>query len=68
MMKILINNETKEFSEPLALDQLVHRLTHLEQKTFAIAVNETFVPKTQYTTTEIQPGDRIEILSPMQGG
>lgn len=35
---------------------------------FAIAINEHFVAKSQYPTTPLKDGDRIEILSPMQGG
>ena len=35
---------------------------------FAIAINEHFVPKSNYENTVISEGDCIEILSPMQGG
>jgi sulfur carrier protein len=35
---------------------------------FALAVNETFVPKSQYPYTLLTEHDRIEIVAPMQGG
>ncbi|SFR56101.1 sulfur carrier protein ThiS [Thiomicrospira sp. ALE5] len=35
---------------------------------FALALNENFVPKSQYANTTIQENDRIEIVAPMQGG
>ncbi len=34
----------------------------------ATAVNETFVPRAQRSTTELTANDRVEILAPMQGG
>ncbi|WP_408636445.1 sulfur carrier protein ThiS [Paracoccus onchidii] len=35
---------------------------------FATAVNEAFVPAALRDAQALQPGDRLEILSPMQGG
>jgi len=35
---------------------------------FAVAINETFIPKSQYEGTTVNENDKIEILSPMQGG
>lgn len=35
---------------------------------FAVAINETFVPRSQYANTEIKNGDSIEIVSPLEGG
>ena len=34
----------------------------------ATAVNETFVPASMRASHTLNPGDRIEILAPMQGG
>lgn len=35
---------------------------------FALALNENFVPKSQYADTILNENDRIEIVAPMQGG
>lgn len=35
---------------------------------FALALNENFVPKSQYADTLLNENDRIEIVAPMQGG
>ena len=35
---------------------------------FAVAVNTTFVPNTRYAAHALQPGDRVEIISPVTGG
>jgi len=34
----------------------------------AVAHNDEFVPRTRYATLQLQDGDRLEIVSPMQGG
>lgn len=34
----------------------------------AVAVNGAVVPRTQWPTTVLQPGDRIEIVGAVQGG
>jgi len=35
---------------------------------FAVAVNTSFVPNTRYAAHALQPGDRVEIISPVTGG
>ncbi|MCO7223868.1 sulfur carrier protein ThiS [Pleionea sp. CnH1-48] len=35
---------------------------------YAIAINEEFIPESQYDSIELSNGDRIELLVPMQGG
>lgn len=35
---------------------------------FAIALNQQFIPRTQYTGIELKTGDDIELLVPMSGG
>jgi sulfur carrier protein len=35
---------------------------------FAVAVNGQFIPRSQCMETELKDGDKIELLSPIQGG
>jgi sulfur carrier protein len=35
---------------------------------FAAAVNMTFVPRTLYNDTQLNAGDRIELIAPVTGG
>lgn len=35
---------------------------------FAVAVNTVFVPQSRYAVQALQPGDRVEIISPVTGG
>ena len=66
-MKISINGEIREFNEEsLTIDKI---LDILEYKTgIAVALNETFIIKTKYRDTVVKDGDRLDILSPIQGG
>ena len=34
----------------------------------AVALNDSFVPRDDYTTQMLQPGDRVEVLMPFAGG
>lgn len=65
-MKIKINGEVFT-TEQSTLSALIAEQVKRETP-FAIAVNETFVAKSQYSETHLSDGDSIEILSPMQGG
>ena len=66
-MKISINGEIKEFDkDTLTIQELLEIVNY--GKGIAVALNETFVLKTKYEETMITDGDRLDILSPVQGG
>ena len=66
-MKISINGEIKEFDkDTLTIQELLEIVNY--GKGIAVALNETFVLKTKYEETMIADGDRLDILSPVQGG
>ncbi len=66
-MKISINGEIKEFNKDiLTIKEVLDEMGY--KKGIAVALNETFVLKTKYKETKIKDGDRLDILSPIQGG
>ena len=65
-MKIKLNGEDSEFTGP-TLAALVEE-AGLSGRKIATAVNGEFVPVPQRGETRLSDGDRVEILSPMQGG
>jgi len=66
-MKVSINGEIKEFDrDSLTIQELLETIDY--GKGIAIALNETFILKTKYQDTMIKDGDRLDILSPVQGG
>jgi len=51
-----------------SLDKLLDRLQVSLRPGVAVAVNESLVPRAAWPATELQPGDRVEIVVAVQGG
>ncbi len=65
-MTLIVNGERRE----IAAVNLAEALRALDygDAIVATALNGDFVPARKREATSIQPGDRIEIVSPRQGG
>ncbi|MET8411982.1 sulfur carrier protein ThiS [Streptomyces sp. NPDC005195] len=66
-MNILVNGERRLVAAGTALDTLVATLTPAPSGV-AAALNETVVPRTQWSSTSLREGDRVEVLTAVQGG
>ena len=66
-MKLRINGAEEIFEGVKNLSELIERL-ELAERTFALALNFTVVPRKAFAMTELKDDDEIEILVPMQGG
>ncbi|GAA2805746.1 sulfur carrier protein ThiS [Streptomyces showdoensis] len=66
-MNVSVNGEPRELADPLSLDVLVATLTAAPSGV-AAAVNETVVPRSQWAATLLGEGDRVEVLTAVQGG
>ncbi|WP_225822728.1 sulfur carrier protein ThiS [Streptomyces naphthomycinicus] len=64
---VSVNGEPRQVAPGTALDALVHTLT-AAPRGVAAAVNETVVPRAEWATTALAEGDRIEVLTAVQGG
>ena len=65
-MQVTVNGERTDLvAETL---QAALRELELTDAVVATAVNGDFVPVRRRAETPIRPGDRIEIVAPMQGG
>jgi len=65
-MRVMVNGEQRDIasrSVEALLGELEYEGTH-----FAIAVNYDVLPKSQWSQTQLQAGDEIEIITPRQGG
>jgi sulfur carrier protein len=67
VIKVSINGEIKELNKNLTVSKMLDILEY-KSKSFAVAINTTFVPLTKYDQTIINNGDTIDILAPVQGG
>ena len=66
-MNISVNGEPREFAPGTALDTVVRALTPAPSGA-AAALNETVVPRAQWPSTSLTDGDRVEVLTAVQGG
>jgi sulfur carrier protein len=66
-MNISVNGEPQEVTPGVALDAVVRSLTAAPSGV-AAAVNETVVPRAQWASTSLCEGDRVEVLTAVQGG
>lgn len=66
-MNISVNGEPRQVAPGTALDVLVGVLTAAPSGV-AAALNETVVPRAQWPATALADGDRVEVLTAVQGG
>jgi sulfur carrier protein len=64
---VLVNGERRSLPAPVELDALVAEFTGAPAGV-AAALNETVVPRSRWTATALADGDRVEILTAVQGG
>lgn len=66
-MTISVNGEPREIADGTMLAAVVATLTEAT-KGVAAALNETVVPRGQWLYTSVTDGDRVEVLTAVQGG
>ncbi|MET7682195.1 sulfur carrier protein ThiS [Streptomyces sp. NPDC005423] len=66
-MNISVNGEPREIASGTPLDTLVRSLAPAPSGV-AAALNETVVPRAQWPSTSLAEGDRVEVLTAVQGG
>ena len=65
-MRVTVNGEPREISAS-HVDALLGELDY-EGTHFAIALNYDVLPRSRWAETELKSGDKIEIITPRQGG
>jgi sulfur carrier protein len=68
MLKIYLNGDAIEIATSPSLQQALILWGYQHTDAFAVAINQTFVPKQLYAQTFLQTGDHIDIVAPIQGG
>ena len=66
-MNVFVNGERRQVAADTALDAVVRSLT-ASPSGVAAALNETVVPRAQWAATVLGEGDRVEVLTAVQGG
>lgn len=66
-MLITINGQKKKINGAPDINSVL-KSEGYEGKLVAVARNGEFVPRAGYANTNLQDGDELEIVAPMQGG
>lgn len=64
--QVLINGHPMTLQDGQSLENLLHSFGAKEP--YVVAVNEIFVPRSAYAQQQLQAGDHVEVLQPIQGG
>ena len=66
-MKITVNGEAQELTEPVTIAALVETLD-LAGRRIAVEVNEELVPRSTFADRTLDDGDHVEIVHAIGGG
>jgi sulfur carrier protein len=64
---IVFNGETVVVAQDITVMDLLH-IFEVVTRRFAVVINDQIVPKSAYMTTQLEPGDNCDIISPISGG
>jgi sulfur carrier protein len=67
-MKILLNDEDYEIAESTSVTMLFQKLGKDFSKGWAVAVNESIIPKHDFDNTFLLDKDRVILIQATQGG
>ena len=68
-MTVIVNGEPAEVADGQTVAELLDRLGHpADGSGIAVARNGEVVPRSAWSTTGLDPGDRLEVLGASQGG
>lgn len=66
-MTVVVNGKPRSVPEDSTVDDVVAALTS-DPRGVAVAVNGEVVPRAAWAATVVHDGDRIEVLTAVQGG
>jgi sulfur carrier protein len=66
-MQIIVNGEPQEASDGVSVTDLVHKISDRETG-IAVALNSEVVPRGSWAATTVAAGDRIDVVTAVQGG
>jgi sulfur carrier protein len=67
MSEISVNGKRLELRKGTTVRDVVTSLT-ASPEGCAVAVNDTVIPRSDWPARAVEPGDRIEVLTAVQGG
>lgn len=68
MAQIIVNDEKQDVKLPLTVAELIVANKVIQPDMVSVQLNEEFVDKADYPTTQLKDGDRVDFLYFMGGG
>lgn len=66
-MQITLNGQAHQLVEQVSLAELVRQVSDRETG-IAVAVNAAVVPRSSWPSTTVTDGDRVDVVTAVQGG
>lgn len=66
-MQIFVNGDPQQVESGLVVTQLLDTLA-LTSKRVAVEINQQIIPRSEHAQHQLQPGDRIEVVTAIGGG
>jgi sulfur carrier protein len=66
-MQLIVNGGAQTTAAQLTLADLVRGVSDRESG-IAVALNSEVVPRSMWTTTDLREGDRVDVVTAVQGG
>lgn len=67
MITIRVNGKLLELKQNCSLAELIATMDY-PNTPFAVAVNQSFVARSEHASYYLKDGDEVDIVMPMQGG
>jgi sulfur carrier protein len=67
MMNVIVNNNSRSILEESSVQAMAAQLK-IESKGIAIAINQTVISKSDWSTIQLKENDNITIIKATQGG
>jgi sulfur carrier protein len=67
-IEIKVNGEAAALTAATLAELVASRSLPAKGRGIAVALNEAVVPRARWPETELEPGDRVEIVRPIVGG
>lgn len=68
MMTVKINGKVHNFEKPLTIKEILKELRIRQDQGIAVALNDTVISKSHFSTTPVQDGDSLEVIHAVAGG
>jgi sulfur carrier protein len=66
-VQLIVNGHPRQFSDAVDLEDLVRQISDRETG-IAVALNSEVVPRGSWSSTSLDDGDRVDVVTAVQGG